>query len=239
MADDILITGATGGIGFCLFERIRKKYGGRIIAVGQTQEKLGSLCNEAVTLAVDFGNPAEISKLREALQDFNIGYFFQLHGHGVSSDCISPFSEEQTNKILEVNLFSAIKILDIVLPGMITRCFGRIVLTSTASAVHGGGKDSFAYGLSKAGIEYLVKHVAKHYASNGVLANGVSPGFISTGFHEHRMGKGADYIDKRGKSVRVGYPGSPEDIARIMDMLAFDNNFVTGQIVAVDGGDFL
>lgn len=239
MADDILITGATGGIGFCLFERLRKKQGGRIIAVGQSHEKLGSLGNAAVTLALDLSDPAEISKLRETLQDFNIGYFFQLHGHGIPSDCISPFSEEKANRILEVNLFSAIRILDIVLPGMISRHFGRIVLTSTASAMHGGGKDSFAYGLSKAGIEYLVRHVAKHYASDGVLANAVSPGFISTGFHERRMGKDADYIDKRGKSVRVGYPGNPEEVARIMDTLAFDNNFVTGQIVAVDGGDFL
>lgn len=239
MAKDILITGATGGIGLCLLERIRGKHDGRIIAVGQTQEKLDLLGNGIVTLAMDLSNPVEIDNLEKVLRNFNVGYFFQLHGHGNPSDLISSFAEAQANKILEVNLFSAIRILDIVLPGMAARHFGRIVLTSTASATHGGGKDSFTYGLSKAGVEYLVKHVAKHYASDGILANAVAPGFISTGFHQRRMNKSCDEVDKRGRSVRVGYPGSPEDVARIMDTLAFNNNFITGQIVTIDGGDFL
>lgn len=239
MADDILITGATGGIGRCLFERIRAKHDGRIIAVGQTHEKLDLLGEGVVTLAMDLSNPAELGKLRESLREFNIGYFFQLHGSGNPSDSIFSFFEEQANSLLEVNLFSVIHILDMVLPGMIRRRFGRIVLMSTASARHGGGKDSFAYGLSKVGVDYLVTHVAKHYASDGVLANAVAPGFIATGFHERRMNKSLNDIDKRGKSVRVGYPGSPEDVAQIMDILALNNNFVTGQIVTVDGGDFL
>lgn len=239
MVKDILITGATGGIGRCLLERIRNTHDGKIIAVGQTREKLNLLGQDIVTLAMDLGNPADIANLEEVLGNFNVGYFFQLHGYGTPSDLISSFSGEQSNQILEVNLFSAIRILDIVLPAMASRQFGRIVLTSTASAMHGGGKDSFTYGLSKSGVEYLVKHVAKHYASDGILANAVAPGFISTGFHERRMNKSSDEVDKRGKSVRVGYPGSPEDVAQIMDTLAFNNNFITGQIVTVDGGDFL
>lgn len=239
MADDILISGATGGIGRCLVQRIGGKSGGRIIALGQSREKLDLLGDGVITLGLDLSNPEEISKLQKFLQAFNVGYYFHLHGNGDPSDSIFAFSEECSGKLLEVNLLSIIRILDIVLPGMMQRRFGRIVLTSTASATHGGGKNSFVYGLSKSGIEYLVKHIAKHYASNGVLVNGVAPGFIATGFHEQRMKKSQGEIDQRGKSVRVGQAGSPDDVAKVMELLAFANNFVTGQIVTIDGGDFL
>lgn len=239
MAADILITGATGGIGRCLFEHIRDKHEGRIIALGQSPEKLERLGDGVVTRVTDLSEPAEISSLSEFLGKFDIGYFFQLHGNANPADRIFGFSDESASQLLEVNLFSIIRILEMLLPGMERRRFGRIVLTSTASAVHGGGRDSFTYGLSKAGVEYLVKHVAKHYAADGVLANAVAPGFISTGFHEQRMNKNADDVEKRGKSVRVGYSGRPEDVAALMMSLAWNNNFVTGQIVTVDGGDFL
>lgn len=239
MAADILITGATGGIGRCFFERIREKYEGRIIALGQSQEKLNRLGEDVVTLVADLSSPAGIGNLRGHLGEFNIGYFFQLHGNGYPNDSIFSFSEEQASSLLEVNLFSIIRILDMLLPGMIQRHFGRIVLTSTASASHGGGKDSFSYGLSKSGVEYLVKHIAKHYAPDGVLINAVAPGFIPTGFHEQRMNRSPDDIEKRGKSVRVGHPGSPDDVAGMMMSLAWSNDFVTGQIVTIDGGDFL
>lgn len=239
MAADILITGATGGIGRCLFERIREKHEGRIIALGHSRKKLDQLGGGVVSRVADLNDPAEIGKLRGFLEEFNIGYFFQLHGSGSSADSIFSFSEESASRLLEVNLFSIIRILDVLLPGMMQRHFGRIVLTSTASATHGGGKDSFSYGLSKAGVEYLVKHVAKHYAADGVLVNAVAPGFISTGFHQQQMNKSPDDIEKRGKSVRVGYPGSPEDVAEMMMSLAWNNCFVTGQVVTVDGGDFL
>jgi len=238
-AADILITGATGGIGRCLFERIRERHDGRIIALGQSQEKLERLGDGVVTRGVDLSNPAEMGELSAFLGEFDIGYFFQLHGNGNPGDTVFNFSEESASRLLEVNLFSNIRILEMLLPGMMHRRFGRIVLTSTASAIHGGGKDSFSYGLSKAGVEYLVKHVAKHYAADGVLANAVAPGFISTGFHEQRMNKSADDVENRGKSVRVGHPGSPEDVAALMMSLAWNNSFVTGQVVTVDGGDFL
>jgi NAD(P)-dependent dehydrogenase (short-subunit alcohol dehydrogenase family) len=239
MAADILITGATGGIGRCLFDHIRNRHEGRIVALGQSQDKLKRLGEDFVTRVVDLSHPAEIASLSEFFKEFDIGYFFQLHGSGNPGDTVFSFSEEPASRLLEVNLFSTIRILEMLLPGMIRRRFGRIVLTSTASAIHGGGKDSFSYGLSKAGVEYLVRHVAKHYAADGVLANAVAPGFISTGFHEKRMNKSAGDVEKRGKSVRVGHPGSPEDVASLMMSLAWDNNFVTGQVVTVDGGDFL
>lgn len=239
MVHDILVTGASGGIGRCLVEEIRKNHSGKILALGQSRESLARLGEGVVTLAMDLGDPAKFDSLREALRQFNVGYFFQLHGSGNPADSISSFSGGRADELLEVNLFSVIRVLEILLPEMARAHFGRIVLTSTASASHGGGKDSFSYGLSKAGIDYLVRHVAKHYASSGILANAVAPGFITTGFHENRMKKSAEEVHSRGRSVRVGHPGTPEDVARMMACLAWGNNFVTGQIITMDGGDFL
>ncbi len=238
MSPDILVTGASGGIGKALLKALRARGEGRIIAV--CRDRTGRAARDAdLALAVDFETSRGWSQLARAIQSHQIGYFFQLHGDAVPGDTLAPHFPARMQRLMTVNLESVVRVLDLLLPGMAKRRFGRIVLCSTASAAHGGGADSFAYGLSKAGIEYAVRHLARHYSGSGIIANAVAPGFIDTGFHGKRLRRKAADLRRRAQRIPVGRAGRAEDVAAAMLNLAFENSFVAGQVLAVDGGDFV
>jgi NAD(P)-dependent dehydrogenase (short-subunit alcohol dehydrogenase family) len=117
---------------------------------------------------------------------------------------------------------------------------GRIVLTGTASASHGGGSTSLAYGAGKAGIECITKRLARDCAGRNILVNAVAPGFILTKFHTERMGRSREELEGREKLVPLGRAGTPAEVAAtILFLLSDGAGYITGQVIAVSGGDFL
>jgi NAD(P)-dependent dehydrogenase (short-subunit alcohol dehydrogenase family) len=117
---------------------------------------------------------------------------------------------------------------------------GKIILTSTASAKHGGGIHSIGYGLAKAGVEFLVKVLARVGADYNILVNGIAPGFIKTQFHTVRLGKTEGDIKKRVEKIPLKRAGKPEDIAGMIAYLLSDwGNFITGECIPISGGDWL
>ena len=117
---------------------------------------------------------------------------------------------------------------------------GRIVLTSTASARHGGGTDTLAYGVAKAGIECVTRGLARTGARKGVLVNAIAPGFIKTGFHERVLGRGTKELVRREEMIPLGRSGLPHEVAGTIDFLLSDaSSFITGEIITVSGGDWL
>jgi NAD(P)-dependent dehydrogenase (short-subunit alcohol dehydrogenase family) len=117
---------------------------------------------------------------------------------------------------------------------------GRIILTSTASARHGGGGTSMAYGAAKAGVECMTKGLARDCAKYGVLVNAVAPGFVKTKFHTERMRRSEGQLRERAGLVPLGRPGTAEEIGgTIMFLLSGDSSYITGEVIAVSGGDWL
>jgi NAD(P)-dependent dehydrogenase (short-subunit alcohol dehydrogenase family) len=117
---------------------------------------------------------------------------------------------------------------------------GRIVLTGTASARHGGGRTSVAYGAAKAGIECITKGLAREGASHRILVNAVLPGFIRTEFHTRTMGRSKQDLRCRAKLVTLKRPGSPTEVANlIVFLISPEASYITGEAIAVSGGDWL
>lgn len=117
---------------------------------------------------------------------------------------------------------------------------GRIVFTSTASARHGGGATSIAYGVAKAGIECLTKGLAREGAPYNVLVNAVAPGLIDTQFHTKRMKRNAGALRERTNKVPLKRAGKPEDVASMIAyLLSPAGNFITGECICISGGDWL
>lgn len=117
---------------------------------------------------------------------------------------------------------------------------GRVVLMSTASAAHGGGSTSLAYGAAKAGIECVVKRLAKDCASRNILINALAPGFIMTKFHTEKMKRTQEQLDNRLQFVPLKRAGTPAEVAgTIMFLLSEDSSYITGQVLSVSGGDLL
>lgn len=117
---------------------------------------------------------------------------------------------------------------------------GRIVLMSTASASHGGGQDTLAYGVAKAGVECLTKGLARAGGPHNILVNALAPGLIDTRFHRDRLGRDEDAVRRRAQLVPLGRAGQPDDVARMAEyLLSAGGDFITGQILAISGGDWL
>jgi len=117
---------------------------------------------------------------------------------------------------------------------------GRIILVSTASASHGGGSTSLAYGVAKAGIECLVKGLARDCAPHNILVNAIAPGFILTKFHTQRMQRSEAQLARRVEFIPLGRPGTADEFAAsVMFLLSESSAYVTGQIIALSGGDWI
>jgi len=117
---------------------------------------------------------------------------------------------------------------------------GRIVLISTASAAHGGGSTSLAYGAAKNGIECLAKALARDCAKYNILVNVVAPGFIQTKFHTKKMKKTKRQLEQRAKLVPLKRSGTKREFAGAVNFLLSDDSaFITGETITVSGGDWL
>ena len=117
---------------------------------------------------------------------------------------------------------------------------GRILLTGTESALHGGSAQSFPYAVAKRGTECMVQGLAREGAPGGILVNGVRLGFITSGFHERWHGKTEQDLAERADMVPLKRGGDPEEAAALMVyLLSGWAGFITGQMIPLTGGDWL
>ncbi len=117
---------------------------------------------------------------------------------------------------------------------------GRIILVSTASAQHGGGSYTFGYGMAKAALECATKGLAKDLAKHNILVNAIALGFIDTKFHTARCGKTLEELEQRIDYIPLKRAGTKDEFGSLVGwFLSEGAGFVTGQIVVMDGGDFI
>ena len=96
-----------------------------------------------------------------------------------------------------------------------------------------------AYGISKAGIISFTKALARFGAKNNILANAIAPGFIKSKFHTKVMKKNKKQLKERLKFIKLNRAGKLEDITKLIMFLLFENNYTTGEIISIDGGDWI
>lgn len=117
---------------------------------------------------------------------------------------------------------------------------GRILLTGTESALHGGSAQSFPYATAKRGTECLVQGFAREGAPEDILVNGLRFGFINSGFHQRWHAKSDKQLVERANMVPLNRGGDPEEAAALMIYLLSDwAKFITGQMIPLTGGDWL
>lgn len=239
----VLVVGASGGIGravvAALLEAGASKVGAHhhrggarlkgLLAVGRTRVKaFPSDLTRAESAAALIANFARWAGGIDALVVLSGGATPAL------SAAVTP---KQWRADLELNLTTPFFLAREAMKRM--RSGGRVVLCSTASAAHGGGPDTLAYGAAKAALECVVKGLARDGAPRGIRVNAVAPGFIKTGFHE-RLGRSAERVAARAKLVPLGRAGTPEEAAAAVLFLASpSSSYVTGHCLAVSGGDYL
>lgn len=136
--------------------------------------------------------------------------------------------------ILQVNTESSLRIIQHIAPKMAQSGGGRIVAISSAYA--GRSREGrAAYSASKAALESIIRSVTVEFGAHGVLANAVAPGFVDTELT--RANNDATTIARLLDRVPVGRLAEPSEIARAVSfLLSPQNRYISGQVLAVDGG---
>ncbi len=117
---------------------------------------------------------------------------------------------------------------------------GSIIYTSTASACHGGGRDSLGYGMAKSALECLTKRMAKDLAERNISVNAVAPGFMDSEFNIKYKKYSDEQIKSRADMVPMKRTGTREEFAELINYLSVSKSgFITGQVITIDGGDFI
>jgi len=138
--------------------------------------------------------------------------------------------------VLRINLDGAFLCAQAALPGMMRNRWGRIINISSVVG-QAGSAGQANYAASKAGLIGLTKALAQEMASRGITVNAVAPGYVAT---DMTAALAEDVRQKILASVPMGRMGRPEDIAAAVKFLASeDAAYITGQVLAVNGGMYM
>lgn len=157
-----------------------------------------------------------------------------VNNAGVTRDnLIMRMSEEDYDAVLDTNLKGAFNMIKHLSRSFIKQRSGKIINISSVSGIRGNAGQS-NYSASKAGLIGLTKSVAKELASRGINVNAVAPGLIDT---DMTRALSDDAKKQLAASIPMGKIGSPSDVAKLVLFLAGEgSNYITGQVISVDGG---
>lgn len=232
-----LVTGASRGIGkACALELAKAGYDiiinyvGNAEAAEKTVQEIKALGVEAAAYKFDVSNKEEVDKsIAEIVEKYG-RIDVLVNNAGITRDGLfMRMSEENWNAVINTNLSSAFFVSQPVVKVMMKQRSGAIVNMASVVGVSGNAGQA-NYSAAKAGLIGLTKTLAKELGSRGIRVNAVAPGFINTD-----MTKDLD-TSKFTDFIPLKRLGEPEDIAKVVKFLAVDADYVTGQVLEVDGG---
>jgi 3-oxoacyl-[acyl-carrier protein] reductase len=232
-----LVTGATGGIGAACARAIVAQ-GGTVAMTGTRQAVLDELCASigprAKGFVCDLGDRAAVDALAPAVEAAFGRIDILVNNAGITRDNLFiRMSDEDWDKVIEVNLTAVFRLTRAALRGMIKRRSGRIVMMSSVSGVAGNAGQG-NYAAAKSGLLGMAKSIAKEVARRGITVNSIAPGYIQTPMIEalNEAQRTAALAD-----VPMDRFGLPEEIAAAVVFLASQEAaYLTGHTLHVNGG---
>jgi len=235
----ILITGASGGIGYDLVKKF-VSLEGNVLGTGTKTDKLDLIKKKYPTIKVKKFDIAEHSRIEEFIEDVSLelgGLDILINNAGVNMDNLSlRMKDEEWKKVIDINLTSTFLLSKYSIKKMLKNKFGRVV-NITSVVGHTGNLGQSNYSASKAGIIGMSKSLAIEYAKKNITINCVSPGFIVSDMTMNIAEKVKIYLTSR---IPMGKLGTGEDVSNCVAFLSSDQAaYVTGETIHVNGGMYM
>ena len=236
---NILITGASGGIGNELVKKF-VSLGGNVLGSGTNSEKLDKIKKQYPNIKVKKFDIAEHLRIEEFIDDVSLelgGLDILINNAGTNADNLSlRMKEEEWKKVIDINLTGTFLLSKHAIKKMLRSKFGRIV-NITSVVGHTGNLGQSNYSASKAGIIGMSKSLAIEYAKKNITVNCVSPGFIISDMTMNIAEKVKLYLTSR---IPMGKLGTGEDVSNCVAFLSSEQaSYVTGETLHVNGGMYM
>lgn len=239
----VLVTGSSRGIGLAIAKRFIEA-GHRVVLHA---EKRADLVEAAVAAYREKGYAAAsvlgdiaceadcVRMVREAEACFGpVEVLINNAGIALNEKLLTDCSFEELARVTNVDLLGTMLLSKAVIPSMVARKAGSIVNISSYLGLTGCSCEA-PYAAAKAGVIGLTKSLAKELAPSGIRVNAVAPGYVPTEMNAEFT---PDEVEAIKEDIPLGRLGTAEDIAEAVYFLALDATagFITGQVLAVDGG---
>lgn len=235
-----LVTGASRGIGKAIAMELAERgatvivnYSGSEEKAQQTVSEIKKNGGEAVAVKCDVADFAACEKLAKDV----IGRYGRLdilvNNAGITRDgLIMKMSEQDFDSVMDTNLKGTYNMIRHFSRWFLKQKSGRIINIASVSGVIGNAGQA-NYSASKAGVIGLTRAVARELSGRGICINAVAPGFIDTDMTRQMSEDSQKGIETM---IPMGHMGKPEDVARLVGFLADEAEYITGQVICVDGG---
>ena len=236
-----IVTGGSRGIGkaVCLElaaggANLMINYAGNLQAAEETAQSCRSLGVQAELVRGDVGQAEDCRRIAAAAVEAFGRIDILVNNAGITRDnLLMRMGEPDFDQVIQTNLKGCFLMMQAVSRQMMKQRYGRIVNMASVVGLSGNA-GQVNYAASKAGVVGMTKSFAKEVASRNITVNAVAPGFIETDMTA-AMTEAA--VKAAAASIPAGRMGRPEDVAAAAAFLASEKAaYVTGQVLAVDGG---
>lgn len=236
----VLITGGAGGIGTATAEKMGingcKVFIGDINqkAINQVVSNLKDKGIRAAGMVVDVTSEESVKTMVDTCNQTFGPVDYLVAAAGIYKDYIfKDMTFEQWKQTIDINLNGVFLVTRAVIPTMIKRHYGAIIVFCSQASIRGSAKHT-QYGASKAGLQGLVKCLMYEVSTEGVRINAVAPGVIATPM---TMGGSEEKLARWIQSIPMRRFGEPMEAANVIAFLCSDDaSYVTGQTIPINGG---
>ncbi len=234
---NIILTGATGGIGNSIVETL-VSLKGKLLVTGTNQTKLDDLKNKFKHIIAIKQDISDHDKLEEFINkcssELDDKIDILINNAGVTHDNLAiRMDKNEWTKVIDINLTSTFLLSKFAIKKMLKRKFGKII-NITSVVGHTGNLGQANYSASKGGVSSMSKSLSLEYAKKNIMINCIAPGFIQTAMTDKIN---EEYKNQLKSKIPMDRFGSPQDIANCTAFLCSDlSNYITGETIHVNGG---